>query len=108
MALQSLTLLQYQEAPFEREDSLIRAPFINGGHPSAIRPLVNLYNRYYIVQQAKPIARTNPPAKAIAAPTALAFSGFGSTYRFSDESLRQYTLGAQLENRRRTYYQTAP
>lgn len=74
----------------------------------AIRPLENLRNRYYIREQAQMIARTNPPVKAAISPVALDQAGFGSTYRISDEMLRQYSLGTYLHNMGQTYYQTRP
>jgi hypothetical protein len=116
MALQSFNVLEFQQEPTRKNDILKRVPFINGGQLSAIRQMENLRNRYYAVaadqgivpSQAHHIARTNPPVKAATAPVTLSASGFGSTYRLSDESLRQYSLGTYLQNVRHSYYQTRP
>lgn len=119
MPLQSFTPLEWQREPTVKNDILERVPFINGGGNTkqAIRPLENLRNRYYassssywytVPTQAARIARTNPPVKAAISPVTLSASGMGSTYRLTDESLRQYSLGAYLTNMRNTYYQTRP
>jgi|SRR5215475_4589647 len=118
MSVQNMVPLEFQEEPTVKNDILRRVPFINGGQPvSAIRPLENLRNRYYATaaalawtqpSQARMIARTNPPVKAATAPVTLSATGFGSTYRLSDEALRQYSLGSYLQNMRMTYYQTRP
>lgn len=118
MALQNVSQLVFQEEPTQKNDILQQVPFINGGQPvSAIRPLENLRNRYYAPSailsngypsQAQLIARTNPPVKAATSPVTLNASGMGSTYRLSDEALRQYSLGAYLQNSGMTYYQTRP
>lgn len=116
MALQSINHLEFDREPTQKNDILRQTPYINGGHPSAIRPMENLRNRYYaaaaelgnVLSQASPIARTNPPVRAATAPVTLSATGFGSTYRLSDEALRQYSLGTYLTNMRNTYYQTRP
>lgn len=116
MPVMNLSALSFQEEPTIKNDILEQVPFINGGHPNAVRPLENLSNRYYAmsadtgisISQAKHIARTNPPVKAATSPVALNKSGMGATYRLSDESLRQYSLGTYLQNMRNTYYQTRP
>lgn len=116
MAVQNLNVLEFQQEPTQKNDILRRVPYINGGHPSAIRPMENLRNRYYaaaaeqgnVPSQSRPIARTNPPVRASTAPVTLSATGFGSTYRLSDEALRQYSLGTYLQNARNTYYQTRP
>jgi hypothetical protein len=107
--------MQFAEAPIFQPDILEQIPFLNGGHPSAIRPMENLSNRYFAStglplygSQASPIARTNPPVKAATSPVTLNKSGMGSTYRLADESLRQYSLGAFLQNKRDSFYQTRP
>lgn len=114
MNLQTMDFLQ---EPTRKNDIIIRTPYINGGHPNAVRPLENLRNRYYaessvlgisVPSQAMMIARTNPAVKAATSPVTLNKSGFGSTYRLSDESLRQYSLGSYLHNMMTTYYQTRP
>jgi hypothetical protein len=110
MALQSLNTLQYQDRTFFLPFILEQTPYINGGGTArqAIRPLENLRNRYYVREQAQMIARTNPPVKAAISPVTLSASGMGSTYRLSDEALRQYSLGSYLHNAGMTYYQTRP
>lgn len=119
MALQSLNTLQYQDRTFFLPFILERTPFINGGGNAfqAIRPLENLRNRYYAMSasqgnfgmsQSNMIARTNPPVKSATSPVTLDASGMGSTYRLSDEMLRQYSLGSYLHNAGMTYYQTRP
>lgn len=117
MALQAINHLQYQDRTFFLPFILEQTPFINGGRINAVRPLENLRNRYYASaadigatdwSQAKMIARTNPPVKAATSPVALDASGMGSTYRLSDEALRQYSLGSYLHNMYTTYYQTRP
>jgi len=115
MAVMNLVEATFEQEPTVKNDIVWRIPFINGGHPSAIRPLENLSNRYFMDagfplygSQARPIARTNPPVKAATSPVTLNKSGMGSTYRLSDEALRQYSLGTYLVNRRISYYQTNP
>lgn len=108
MAVMNFNVMSFQEEPTLKNDILIQVPHINGGHPNAVRPLENLRNRYYGLPQAQMIARTNPPVKAATSPVTLNKSGFGSTYRLTDESLRQYSLGSYLVNMRNTYYQTRP
>jgi hypothetical protein len=116
MALQSFNVLEFQQEPTRKNDILKRIPFINGGRINAVRPMENLRNRYYaasadmgiVPSQARHIARTNPPVKAATAPVTLSASGMGSTYRLSDEALRQYSLGTYLQNVRHSYYQTRP
>lgn len=109
MALQTLDVLQFHDRPFFLPFILKQTPFINGSQPiSAIRPLENLRNRYYGLPQSQMIARTNPPVKAAISPVTLSASGMGSTYRLSDEALRQYSLGTYLHNMANTYYQTRP
>jgi len=109
--------MEFQDRPFFQPFILKQIPFINGGRINAVRPLENLRNRYYVSamdigatdwNQAKMIARTNPPVKAATSPVTLDASGMGSTYRLSDEALRQYSLGSYLHNMRSTYYQTRP
>jgi len=117
MSVMNLVPVEYQQEPTVKNDIVERIPFINGGRFSAIRPLENLRNRYYATaaaiawtqpSQARMIARTNPPVKAATSPVALSASGMGSTYRLSDEALRQYSLGSYLVNSRNSYYQTRP
>lgn len=117
MALQEVTQLEFADRPFFLPFILKQAPFINGGRINAVRPLENLRNRYYASaadigatdwSQAKMIARTNPPVKAATSPVQLDATGMGSTYRLSDEALRQYSLGSYLHNMGTTYYQTRP
>jgi|SRR5215469_2676375 len=110
MSLQKLETLQFQDRPFFLPFILKQPPYINGGTAAfeAIRPLENLRNRYYVREQAQMIARTNPPVKASTSPVTLNASGMGSTYRLSDEALRQYSLGTYLHNMGATYYQTRP
>jgi hypothetical protein len=109
MAIQALQQMEFQDRPFFLPFILKQVPYINGGQPvSAIRPLENLRNRYYVREQAQMIARTNPPVKAATSPVQLDASGMGSTYRLSDEALRQYSLGTYLHNMGATYYQTRP
>lgn len=116
MALMVTNLLEFQEEPTQKQDILRQTPYINGGHPNAVRPLENLRNRYYAQSsiidgtpsQSLMIARTNPPVKAKTKPVTLSATGFGGTYRLSDEALRQYSLGTYLQNMRGTYYQTRP
>lgn len=109
----------FEQEPTVKNDIVWRIPFINGGGTTrqAIRPLENLRNRYYASaadigatdwSQAKMIARTNPPVKAAISPVQLDASGMGSTYRLTDEALRQYSLGTYLHNMGQTYYQTRP
>lgn len=105
MAVMNATLLQFEEAPIQHNDILVLEPHINGGHPSAIRPLENLRNHYYATFQAIPIARTNPPVKKETTPVTFV-DGAGATYRLSDEALRQYSLGAYLTNAKMSYYQS--
>jgi hypothetical protein len=109
---------EFQREPTVKNDIVVRVPFINGGQPqSAIRPIENLRNRYYassssywytVPTQAARIARTNPPVKAATSPVTLSASGMGSTYRLTDEALRQYSLGSYLHNMATSYYQTRP
>ena len=110
MALQQLSTLQFQDRPFFLPFILKQPPYINGGATAfeAIRPLENLRNRYYVREQGQLIARTNPPVKASTSPVTLNATGMGSTYRLSDEALRQYSLGTYLHNMGVTYYQTRP
>lgn len=118
MALAELSQLEFRDRPFFLPQILQQVPFIEGSQPvSAIRPLENLRNRYYasaaildysVPSQAHNIARTNPPVKAATSPVTLSASGMGSTYRLSDEALRQYSLGSYLHNMGTTYYQTRP
>ena len=107
----------FVEEPTKKNDIVFRVPHINGGHPSAIRPLENLANRYYassavldytVPSQALNIARTNPPVKAAISPVTLNKTGMGSTYRLSDEALRQYSLGSFIQRTMESYYQTRP
>lgn len=113
----NLSVMQFAEEPTFKPDILERVPFINGGHPNAVRPLENLRNRYYaqssvldwtVPSQSMMIARTNPAVKAAISPVALNKSGIGATYRLSDEQLRQYSLGSYIHNMMTTYYQTRP
>lgn len=106
--VQALQTMGWEPPPIEIKGILRQIPFINGGHPSAIRPWENLRNRYYVREQAQLIARTNPPVKAAISPVTLSSSGFGQTYRLSDEALRQYSLGTFLLNAQQSYYQTRP
>jgi len=117
MALQEINTLQFEDRTFFLPFILRRAPYINGGRINAVRPLENLRNRYYVSaadigatdwSQAKMIARTNPPVKAAISPVQLDATGMGSTYRLSDEALRQYSLGSYLHSMSSTYYQTRP
>lgn len=117
MALMNTVPLVFQEEPTTKNDILRQEPFIHGGSLNAIRQVENLRNRYYVTaaalawtqpSQARMIARTNPPVKAATAPVTLSATGFGNTYRLSDEALRQYSLGTYLTNMRHTYYQTRP
>lgn len=101
--------LQYKEEPTVKNDILEQVPFIDGSTPvSAINPFQNLRNRYYGILQSMPIGRTNPPVKVAITPVTLDEAGFGSTYRLSDEALRQYSLGTFLQNAMQTYYRTKP
>jgi hypothetical protein len=102
--------LKFQDRPFFLPFILKLPPTHNGGTTAyeAIRPLENLRNRYYVREQGQMIARTNPPVKAATSPVTLNQSGMGSTYRLSDEMLRQYSLGTYLHNMGVTYYQTRP
>lgn len=109
--------LVFQEEPTQKNDVLRQEPFIRRGRLNAIWQLENLRNRYYATgaalawtqpSQARMIARTNPPVKAATSPVTLSATGMGSTYRLSDEALRQYSLGTYLTNMRTTYYQTRP
>lgn len=109
--------MDFLREPTMKNDIIFRVPFINGGHPSAIRPMENLRNRYYasaaelavtVPNQARHIARTNPPVKAATSPVTLSATGFGQTYRLSDEALRQYSFGTYIQNARMSYYQTRP
>lgn len=115
--MQSLQTMEFLDEPTRKNDIIFQVPFINGGHPNAVRPTENLRNKYYasaaalwysVPNQAMRIARTNPPVKAATSPVTLSASGMGSTYRLSDESLRQYSLGAYLRNAQMSYYQTRP
>lgn len=108
MSLMTIAPLVFQEEPTIKNDILVQAPFIHGGRISAIRPLENLRNRYYIREQSLNIARTNPPVKAATTQVTLSASGMGSTYRLTDEALRQYSLGTYLHNIGSSYYQTRP
>jgi hypothetical protein len=108
MSVVNMTVLQFNREPTVKNDILEQTPFINGGHPNAVRPLENLSNRYYGIPQSFHIARTNPPVMAATSPVALNKTGMGATYRLSDESLRQYSLGAYLTNMANSYYQTRP
>lgn len=108
MAVQNIATMDFLEEPTKRNDIIFQIPFINGGHPNAVRPVENLRSRYYGLLQSAPIARTNPPVKAAYSPVTLDATGFGSTYRLSDEALRQYSLGTYLQNIRGSYYQTRP
>lgn len=116
MAVMNLAVMEFREEPTVKNDILSQVPFINGGHPNAVRPFENLRNRYYAlssdtgisISQSKMIARTNPPVKASTSPVALNKSGIGATYRLSDEQLRQYSLGSYLHNVANSYYQTRP
>lgn len=119
MALQNLNTLQFADRPFFQPFILERVPFINGGGTTrqAIRPLENLRNRYYAMSasqgnfgmsQSNMIARTNPAVRAKTSPVALDASGMGSTYRITDEALRQYSLGTYLHNAGMSYYQIRP
>jgi hypothetical protein len=117
MSVMNLATMDFVEEPTKKNDIIIRVPFIDGGHPNGVRPMENLRNRYYasssildqtVSSQAMTIARTNPPVKAATSPVALNKSGMGSTYRLSDEALRQYSLGAYLTNIRNSYYQSRP
>jgi hypothetical protein len=119
MALQSFNTLQFRDRPFFLPFILEQTPYINGGGTAhqAIRPLENLRNKYYAMSasqgnfgmsQSNMIARTNPPVMAATSPVALDASGFGATYRLSDEALRQYSLGTYLHNAGMSYYQTRP
>jgi hypothetical protein len=119
MPLQTLNTLQFQDRPFFLPFILEQTPFINGGGTTrqAIRPLENLRNKYYAMSasqgnfgmsQSNMIARTNPPVMAAISPVTLDASGFGQTYRLSDEALRQYSLGTYLHNAGMSYYQTRP
>lgn len=111
--------MEFIREPTMKNDILEQVPFINGQCIGfqAIRPLENLRNRYYAMSaiqdntgmsQSNMIARTNPPVRAATSPVALDASGMGSTYRLSDEALRQYSLGTYLHNAGMTYYQTRP
>lgn len=102
-----------------KNDILEQVPFIEGMSIGfqAIRPLENLRNRYYAMSaiqndtgmsQSNVIGRTNPPIKAATSPVTLDASGMGSTYRLSDELLRQYSLGTYLHNAGMSFYQTRP
>lgn len=114
----NILTMDFVEEPTKKNDIIFQVPFINGSQPvSAIRPLENTRNRYYAAaadigasmwSQAKMIARTNPPVKASTSPVTLDASGMGSTYRLSDEALRQYSLGSYLHGMGTTYYQTRP
>ena len=110
MPLATLDTLQFQDRPFFLPFILKQPPVIHGTGIAytALRPLENLRNRYYIREQAQMIARTNPPVKASTSPVTLNQSGMGSTYRMSDELLRQYSLGSYLHNMGATFYQTRP
>lgn len=118
MALVEMSQLEFADRPFFLPQILRQVPFIEGSQPvSAIRPLENLRNRYYansavlsgmFPSQSQNIARTNPPVKAATSPVTLNATGMGSTYRLSDEALRQYSLGSYLQNSGMTYYQTRP
>jgi hypothetical protein len=117
--LVTLQQMDFQDRPFFLPQILKQIPFLNGGGTvhQAIRPWENLRNRYYASaadigatdwSQAKMIARTNPPVKAATSPVQLDATGMGSTYRLTDEALRQYSLGTYLHNMGQTYYQTRP
>jgi hypothetical protein len=108
MAVMNLAPMEFQEAPIIQNDILVQAPYLDGGHPNAVRPLENLRNRYYGLAQSTMIARTTPPVKAKITPVTLNQSGFGSTYRLSDEALRQYSLGTFIQRALDSYYQTRP
>ena len=116
MPVMNLQEMEFAEEPTLKPDILKQVPYINGGHPNAVRPMENLSNRYYansslinwLPSQALPIARTNPPVMAEKSITNLDKTGFGSTYRLSDEALRQYSLGTYLHRSMTTYYQTRP
>lgn len=108
MSVQNLLPMEFAEEPTFQPDILKQIPYINGGHPNAVRPVENLRSRYYGLLQSAPIARTNPPVKAATSPVTLNKSGMGATYRLSDEALRQYSLGTYLQNLRGSYYQTRP
>lgn len=105
MSVLNLVNLDFDEAPIEHNDILVLEPYINGGHPSAIRPIENLRNNYYGNLQAIPAGRTNPIVKRATTPVNYV-EGTGATYRLSDEALRQYSLGAYLQNLKTSYYQT--
>lgn len=119
MPVMDCNVLEFKDRPFFLPQILEQTPFINGGGNvhQAIRPLENLRNRYYAMSasmapigmsQSNMIARTNPPVKSAISPVALDASGMGSTYRLSDEALRQYSLGSYLHNAGMSYYQTRP
>lgn len=117
MALMNMVPLEFQEEPTQKNDILRQEPFIHGSSLTAIRQMENTRNRYYATaaalawtqpSQARMIARTSPPVPAATAPVTLSATGFGNTYRLSDEALRQYSLGSYLTNMRTTYYQTRP
>jgi len=110
MPLQEVRHLEFLDRTFFLPFILKQPAVHNGGTSGfeAIRPLENLRNRYYVREQAQMIARTNPPVKAAISPVTLNQSGMGSTYRLSDEMLRQYSLGTYLHNMGVTYYQTRP
>src|SRR5215471_12190284 len=116
MAVMNLLSMEFIQEPTQKNDIVFRVPFINGGHPSAIRPMENLSTRYYggaaliswQPSQALPIGRTNPPVKSAITLVTLNKTGMGSTYRISDEALRQYSLGTYLHRAQTSYYQTRP
>lgn len=99
-------LQSYQLQFFQPTYMPLHPPFDASAPTSAVHPLMNLQNKYYPMEQLRPIGRTNPPVpKAITREIQGAVGG-GSTYRTPDEWLRQYALGAHLANLRNSFYQT--
>lgn len=101
------------DAPFAVIPSLDRDPFVDGSHPSAIRPFFNTKNKYYGLPNSIPIGRAIPPIKAAQfntingqANTQFDF-GAAATYRATDEIVRQFSIAALMQAQQRSFFQTA-
>lgn len=101
------------EADYQQYTTLRRAPFVDGSHPSAIRPYVNLKNRFYVPQQVRLIGPAEPYVKQMqhntingAANTVFDF-GPAASYRMTDETLRQFAVATLITRQQQSFFKTA-
>ena len=98
--------LQYAQDDIFRRDLLPQVlSSIDAGHPSALFPYQNVFNKYYGLLRSKKIGRLFPPVGHSMMATYQ--KGWGASYQLPDEAQRQIAQGASLQAQQAGFYRLA-